>query len=309
MRVLEPGDPAPEFLYWVGCAASFDERAKKTAESTAKLLQKAGVDFAILGPRESCTGDPARRMGNEYVFQAFAEQNVATLNEAGRDEDRRELPALLQHARERVPRLRRQLRGACTTRSCSPSSSTTAGCSRRRARSRSRTTTAATSRATTTSAMEPRKLLNVIGQPVEMKRSGKQTFCCGAGGAHMWMEERGTPINEERAREATETGAETLAVACPFCTVMLDDGVRAAARQLRVADVATLLAESLTTSDRRPRSRRPRMPRPRPSPRVQRLLFGRSGSSRRSSTASAASRSTTCASRPPARARSDCGRR
>ena len=83
MRVLEPGEPAPEILYWVGCAASFDERARKAAESTAKLLQKAGVDFAILGPREACTGDPARRMGNEYVFQAYAEQNVSTLNEAG----------------------------------------------------------------------------------------------------------------------------------------------------------------------------------------------------------------------------------
>ena len=82
-KVLEPGDPAPEVLYWVGCAASFDERARQTAVSTAKLLQAAGVDFAILGPRESCTGDPARRMGNEYVFQAFAEQNVETLNEAG----------------------------------------------------------------------------------------------------------------------------------------------------------------------------------------------------------------------------------
>src|SRR5438552_15245359 len=81
VRVLEPGDRPPEYLYWVGCAASFDERAKKSAESTAKLLQQAGVDFAILGPREACTGDPARRMGNEYVFQAYAEQNVATLKE------------------------------------------------------------------------------------------------------------------------------------------------------------------------------------------------------------------------------------
>ena len=75
--------------------------------------------------------------------------------------------------------------------------------------------------------------------------SGKRTFCCGAGGAHMWMEERGRPINEERVREAAETGAETLAVACPFCTVMLDDGVRTSGQQLRVADVATLLAESI----------------------------------------------------------------
>ena len=82
VRVLEPGDPAPEYLYWVGCAASFDERAGKMAESTAKLLQ-GGNRLAILGPRESCTGDPARRMGNEYIFQAVAEQNVSTLNESG----------------------------------------------------------------------------------------------------------------------------------------------------------------------------------------------------------------------------------
>ena len=83
VRILEPGETAPEYLYWVGCASSFDERARTTAENTVKLLQKAGVDFAILGAREACTGDPARRIGNEYVFQAFAEQNVETLNAAG----------------------------------------------------------------------------------------------------------------------------------------------------------------------------------------------------------------------------------
>jgi len=77
--VLAPGDPPPEVLYWVGCAPSFDERARRAAESTARLLAKAGVDFAILGAREACTGDPARRMGNEYVFQAAAEANGATL--------------------------------------------------------------------------------------------------------------------------------------------------------------------------------------------------------------------------------------
>ena len=83
VRVLEPGDPAPEILYWVGCAASFDERARTAAISTTKLLLAAGLDVAILGPRESCTGDPARRAGNEYVFQSFAQANVETLNEAG----------------------------------------------------------------------------------------------------------------------------------------------------------------------------------------------------------------------------------
>jgi Fe-S oxidoreductase len=91
----------------------------------------------------------------------------------------------------------------------------------------------------------PRELVSAIGAPVEMERSGKQTFCCGAGGAHMWMEERASPINEERVREAAGTGAGTLAVACPFCTVMLGDGVQSTGDDLRVVDVATLLCEAL----------------------------------------------------------------
>jgi Fe-S oxidoreductase len=91
----------------------------------------------------------------------------------------------------------------------------------------------------------PRELIAAVGEPVEMQRSRKQTFCCGAGGAHMWMEERGSPINAERVREAAETGAETLAVACPFCTVMLDDGVQSEGAKLRVVDVATLLVEAV----------------------------------------------------------------
>ena len=91
----------------------------------------------------------------------------------------------------------------------------------------------------------PRDIVATIGRPLEMARNGKRTFCCGAGGAHMWMEERGDQINEERVREAAATGAETLAVACPFCTVMLDDGVRQTGSELRVADVSTLLVEAL----------------------------------------------------------------
>jgi Fe-S oxidoreductase len=91
----------------------------------------------------------------------------------------------------------------------------------------------------------PREIVSRIGRPLEMARSGKRTFCCGAGGAHMWMEERGSAINEERAREAAATGADTLAVACPFCTMMLDDGVKQTGGELRVADVAVLLAEAL----------------------------------------------------------------
>ena len=90
-----------------------------------------------------------------------------------------------------------------------------------------------------------RSLVAAVGTPVEMEKHGKRTFCCGAGGAHMWMEERGSQINEERVRQATETGASTLAVACPFCTVMLDDGVRSAGASIEVVDVATLLMQAV----------------------------------------------------------------
>jgi Fe-S oxidoreductase len=242
--VLEPGDPAPEYLYWVGCAAAFDERARASAESTARLLQKAGVDFAILGPREACTGDPARRMGNEFVFQAYAEQNVGTLNEQGV----RKIVAGCPHCFNTLANEYPDFGGAYEV---IHHSELLADLVRE-----GRLTPKADAKPITYHdscylarhndvRLEPRELVAAVGQPVEMKRSGRQTFCCGAGGAHMWMEERGRPINVERVREAAETGADTLAVACPFCTVMLDDGVREAGAPLRVADVSTLLAESL----------------------------------------------------------------
>jgi Fe-S oxidoreductase len=244
VRVLEPGDPPPELLYWVGCAASFDERARSAAQATARLLQAAGVDFAILGPREACTGDPARRMGNEYVFQAFADQNIATLNDAGVTRVVASCPHCFNtlaneypdfggrydvvHHTELLAELLRdgRLSPAGDDRSITYHDS----CYLARHND---------------VRMQPRELVAAVGQPVEMKRSGVRTFCCGAGGAHMWMEERGGLINAERVREAAETGAETLAVACPFCTVMLDDGVRETGKELRVADVATLLAEAV----------------------------------------------------------------
>ncbi len=245
VRILEPGDPAPEYLYWVGCASSFDERARTTAESTAKLLQRAGVDFAILGPREACTGDPARRMGNEYVFQAFAEQNVTTLNEAGVTKIIANCPHCFNtlgneypdfggnyevvHHSELLARLVAEGR-LVPTRDQSLSVTYHDSCYLARHND---------------VLAPPRDLVAAVGQPVEMARSGKETFCCGAGGAHMWMEERGSGINENRVREAVATGAGTLAVACPYCTVMLGDGVQGTGSDMRVVDVATLLAESL----------------------------------------------------------------
>jgi Fe-S oxidoreductase len=244
VRVLEPGDRPPEILYWVGCAAAFDERARAAAISTTKLLLRAGLDVAILGPRESCTGDPARRAGNEFVFQSFAQSNVATLNEAGVTKIVASCPHCFNtlaneypdfggryevvHHSELLADLVR--RGKLAPVSGSQPITYHDSCYLARHND---------------VLDAPREIVRHIGRPLEMARSGKRTFCCGAGGAHMWMEERGNQINEERAREAAETGAETLAVACPFCTVMLDDGVRQTGGELRVADVSTLLVEAL----------------------------------------------------------------
>jgi Fe-S oxidoreductase len=245
VKVLEPGDPAPEYLYWVGCASSFDERARKTATATAKLLQSAGVDFAILGPRESCTGDPARRIGNEYVFQAFAEQNVETLNESGITKIVTGCPHCFNTIANEYP----DFGGSYEVVHHSELLSSLIRDGRIKpvkAGDTQITYHDSCYLARHNDVVEsPRELVSAVGKPVEMKRSRKQTFCCGAGGAHMWMEERAKPINEERVREAAATGADTLAVACPFCTVMLDDGVQSAGADLRVVDVATLLSEAI----------------------------------------------------------------
>jgi Fe-S oxidoreductase len=244
VHVLEPGDPAPEILYWVGCAAAYDERARTAAISTTKLLLAAGLDIAILGPRESCTGDPARRAGNEYVFQSYAQTNVETLNETGVTKIVASCPHCFNTLANEYPdfggryevvhhsELLAELVRDGRLEPAAGSGTITYHDSCYLARHND-------------VLAAPRELVGRIGRPLEMARSGKKTFCCGAGGAHMWMEERGAQINEERAREAAATGAETLAVACPYCTVMLDDGVRQTGGDLRVADVSTLLLESI----------------------------------------------------------------
>ena len=245
VRVLQPGEPAPEVLFWVGCAPAFDERARKSAVSTAKLLQTAGVDFAILGPRESCTGDPARRMGDEYTFQRLAGDNVTTLNGAGVKKIVTTCPHCFNTLGKEYPDFGGSYEVVHHTEFL-------AGLVRE-----GKLTPAASDRTITYHdscylarhndvRTEPRELVAAVGKAVEMPRNRERTFCCGAGGARMWMEEkRGRPINQERVREAAATGAETLAVACPFCTVMLDDGVRETGAKLQVFDLATLLHEAV----------------------------------------------------------------
>jgi len=249
VRVLQPGEPAPDVLFWVGCAPAFDERARRAAISTARLLQSAGIDFAILGPRESCTGDPARRMGDEYTFQRLAAENVATLNDAAVKKIITTCPHCFNTlgneyadfgGRYEVVHHTEFLAGLVRDGKLSPAAS-------------DRTITYHDScylARHNDVRSQPRELVAAVGRAVEMPRNRERTFCCGAGGARMWMEEkRGRPINQERVREAAATGAETLAVACPFCTVMLDDGVRQNGDEIRVADVATLLAEALPSTD------------------------------------------------------------
>jgi len=248
IHVLEPGDPPPEVLFWVGCAGAFDERAKATTRSIARLLTAAGIDVAILGPRERCTGDPARRMGHEYLFQTLAEQNVETLNGAGVTKIvascahcfntlANEYPDYggayeVVHHTELLAGLIRDGRLGAAAAAASGTVTYHDACYLGRHNGRYDA---------------PRDVLRSTGAgTVEMPRNRERSFCCGAGGARMWMEEGGDArINDTRFAEAEGTGADTVAVACPYCFVMLDDAAKAKGSEVRVADVATLLAESV----------------------------------------------------------------
>src|SRR3984893_496895 len=245
VRVLQPGETPPDVLFWVGCAPAFDERARKGAISTAKLLLAAGGDVAILGPREACTGDPARRMGDEYTYQKLAGQNVGTLNGAGIKKIVTTCPHCFNTIGNEYPDFGGRyevvhhtefLAGLVREGKLAPVQS-------------DRTITYHDScylARHNDVRSQPRELVDAVGKAIEMPRNRERTFCCGAGGARMWMgEKRGRPTGHERVREAAETGAETLAVACPFCTVMLDGGVRETGAKLQVIDLATLLAEAV----------------------------------------------------------------
>ncbi len=241
-----------EYLYWVGCAGSLDERGRNQAISTARLLKRAGVGFAILGQRESCTGDPARRMGNEYLFQEMAKANVATLNEVKArkivttcahcfNTIKNEYPALggdyeVVHHSELLNHL-------VATGRLTPGGSFAGKVVYHDACYLGRHNRVFD---------DPRGAISAVPgvERLEMDRSRERSFCCGAGGARMWMEEKiGTRVNSDRAREALATGAEYVATACPFCMIMLDDGVKAEGREeVRVLDIAQVLERSLADS-------------------------------------------------------------
>jgi Fe-S oxidoreductase/nitrate reductase gamma subunit len=245
-----------EVLYWVGCAAAFDERNKKVARAFATCLSAAGVPFAILGQEESCTGDPARRMGNEYVWQILAGGNVETLNRYAMGE--RTIVTACPHCFNTIGNEYGQLGGRYDVVHHSVYLQRLLATGRLRVAD-----DGAAGSVTFHDSCYMARYNNVIAAPRdvlgavpgielrEMEKSGKSTFCCGAGGGRMWMEEtRGTRINAERTRQALETGAETVATSCPFCMVMMKDGLADAAASgangsVSARDIAELLADSL----------------------------------------------------------------
>jgi Fe-S oxidoreductase/nitrate reductase gamma subunit len=247
VKVLgEPGVNA-EYLYWVGCAGSFDDRNRKVTLSTARLLHEAGVDFAILGAAESCTGDPARRAGNEFVFQQLALQNIATLNELGVQKVITQCPHCFNTLANEYPQFGGEYEvfhhsqilmallseGRIVPKNGEPASRVVFHDPCYLGRHND-------------VYLAPREVAAAAGELVEMPRNGTKSFCCGAGGAQMWMEEQtGKKVSIERTEEAIATGAAAIATGCPFCYVMLDDGVKELGKDEEVAvkDIAMLLDE------------------------------------------------------------------
>jgi Fe-S oxidoreductase len=246
-----------EYLFWVGCAGALEDRAKKTTKAIATLLHTAGVKFAVLGPAETCTGDPARRMGNEFVYSVLAQQNIETLNQAAPKTIVASCPHCFNTIANEYPQLGGNYKVIHHTQLLAR--------------------LVADGRLTPVSAVEekltyhdpcflgrhnkvftpPREILEAVPgvRAEEMHRCKNRGFCCGAGGARMWMEERiGKRINTERIDEALALKPDTISTACPYCLVMLGDAVAAkkgsgeAKDTLEVVDVAQVLARSVTSA-------------------------------------------------------------
>ncbi len=243
-----------EYLFWVGCAGALEDRAKRTTKAIAELLHVAGVNFAVLGPAETCTGDPARRIGNEFVFSMLAQQNIETLNEAGV----KKIVASCPHCFNTIAREYPQLGGNYEVihhtqllaslladgkiKPVNPVNEKITYHDPCFLGRHNRVFTA------------PREIMEQVPgvRAQEMHRCKERGFCCGAGGARMWMEERiGKRINAERIDEALGTDPDTISTGCPYCMVMLGDAVNAkkgegeAKESLEVVDVAQLLIRSI----------------------------------------------------------------
>ncbi|HEX4868240.1 MAG TPA: heterodisulfide reductase-related iron-sulfur binding cluster [Acidimicrobiales bacterium] len=258
VAIVEPGDPfSHEYLYWVGCAGSFDDKNQKVTIAMAKLLQRAGIDFAILGPSEQCTGDPARRSGNEYIFQMLAMANIESLNGMGVKKIITQCPHCFNTLLNEYPQLGGHFEVIHHSQLLENLiSSGQLDMTDARLDERVVYHDSCYLGRHNDVYMSPR---NVIGSLagidiVEAGRNGTKGMCCGAGGARMFMEEStGKKVNDERAEELIATGASRVATACPFCYIMLDDGVKGAGAEetVQVADISMHLLEALEAGDAR----------------------------------------------------------
>ncbi|GCE13421.1 heterodisulfide reductase-related iron-sulfur binding cluster [Tengunoibacter tsumagoiensis] len=262
--------PDADVLYWVGCMGSFDRRNQQIATSVAKVLQAAQIDFAILGPEETCTGDPARRIGNEYLWQMQAQQNVETLNSYG---FHRSQPATQGQENQAIATKHRTILTACphcfnTIKNEYPQVGGdyevvhhTVFIDTLLANEKLKLPEGFDTRKLTYHDPcyvgryndvynEPRRVLNVLNSNgvTEMRRNQNKSFCCGGGGGRVWMEEKiGKRINQTRVNEALETNAEVMAAACPFCITMFEDGIKGveAEEKMKVEDISEILARAL----------------------------------------------------------------
>jgi len=247
----EPGTEAAEYLYWIGCAGAFDDRNIGVTLAVATLLHKAGVSYAVLGPKEQCTGDSARRTGNEFVYQQLAIQNIQTMNSFNIKKVITQCPHCFNTIANEYPQLGGEYEVIHHSQLLTELVNS----------GRIEVGTSENPYSITYHDpcylgrhndiyMAPREILGSIGgiEIREMPRHGTKSFCCGAGGGRMWMEEsEGKKINIERITEAIETGADEVAVACPFCYIMMDDGVKELGEEsnVKVRDVSLILLENL----------------------------------------------------------------
>jgi Fe-S oxidoreductase len=256
-----------EYLFWIGCAGAYDDNARRTVRAVAELLHRAGVNYVVLGDGETCNGDPARRSGNEFLFQMLAEQNVEVLNGIfeGREPGRRKIVTTCPHCFNTLGREYPQLDGHYEV------VHHTQLLNRLVQEGKLTPVPARDGPAVTYHDpcylgrhndvySPPRELIGASGaQLTEMPRHADRAMCCGAGGARMWMEERiGKRVNQDRVDEAIATQTSAIATGCPFCRVMLTDGLTAreaegtAGRTTEVLDVAQLLLTSVKRGDEPP---------------------------------------------------------
>jgi heterodisulfide reductase subunit D len=253
MAEMMANNETPEVLFWVGCAGSFDQRAQKITKAFATILDKAGIKFAILGKEEMCTGDPARRSGNEFLFQMMAYNNIQVLDGYGIKKIVTTCPHCFNTLKNEYPALGGSYEVIHHTTLLQQLIDEGKIKLKEGGSFRGKKITYHDScylgRANNIYEA-PRKVLEALdAELVEMKRCRSNGLCCGAGGAQMFKEEeKGTTrVNWERTNEAVETGAAVIAAACPFCNTMMTDGVKVAEKEetVQVLDVAELVAASL----------------------------------------------------------------